>query len=73
MSGSVVGILDLPREVRDECYSYLRKCPPATDEKLAAGFAVKFPLSVLLLNRKVFEEARQALYQSNPFTVLIKE
>ena len=69
MSGYVVGFLDRSREIRDHCYFNLRK------ELCTAGpgLAFKFPLSVLVLNRHIWEEARQVLYRGNPFTMVVKE
>ena len=70
----MASLLSLPRELRDLTYSFLLR-PTFTDRNTyllwGTGFEYTFPLSVLLLNRQINNEATQALYGDNVFALNI--
>lgn len=70
MSETPLSFLNLPREVRDLCYSYLLTAKDDEDEgfgRLLCGFACRFPMTVFLLNRQITQEASLVLYSTNPY------
>ncbi|KAK8038984.1 hypothetical protein PG993_007395 [Apiospora rasikravindrae] len=75
MESSPTGLLDLPREIRDEIYSLLL-CdfrPPKSTSTNSSGHALRYGgikglhLSILRVNRQIGNEAREIFYKTNRF------
>ncbi|KAI9872697.1 MAG: hypothetical protein M1830_001296 [Pleopsidium flavum] len=60
------GFLRIPREVRNQIYSYLLK-----PRRSQTGFQLIFPRSILLTNHQIHDEASEVLYGSNEFQLEI--
>ncbi|KAK8094298.1 hypothetical protein PG997_000983 [Apiospora hydei] len=75
MESSPTGLLDLPREIRDEIYSLLLcdfRLPKSTSTN-SSGHAMRYGgikdlhLSILRANRQLGSEAREIFYKTNRF------
>ncbi|MCJ1283320.1 hypothetical protein MMC26_002648 [Xylographa opegraphella] len=74
MSHPRTSFLDLPREVRDQCYEHLlTPSHPKTAGKESTfpniGFAYALPSTIFVLNRQIGHEAGAILYGKNVFSI----